>query len=77
MAVILGNYPPKTGRQFISTPLESLSSLATYVDHVMGCSDMFCSKYDANAVKQSAAAADLVVVCLGTGKLVKQSVCAL
>ena len=67
MPLILGNYPPATERKFISLPLDGLRSLATSVDHVAGCNNMQCTSYNAAAVKLSAAAADLVVLCLGTG----------
>jgi hypothetical protein len=68
--VILGNYAPATESQYISVPLDGLRSLATSVDFVAGCSDVFCTQYNETAVIQSAAAADLVIVCLGTGKYV-------
>jgi len=65
--LILGNYAPATESKYISLPLDGLRSLASSVDHVAGCSDLFCKQYNATAVRESASAADIVVVCLGTG----------
>ena len=51
------------------TPLQALRHLGTSVTYAEGCDDVSCDGYDVAAVKAAVEKADVVFVCLGTGKL--------
>ena len=51
------------------TPLQALRHLGHSVTYAEGCDDVSCNKYNESDVKAAVRKADIVFVCLGTGKL--------
>ena len=68
---IMGNYAPEPSAQFITTPRQGLQDVAASVAFAEGCrsSRARCSDYDSESVSKAVSGADLIVVCLGTGKV--------
>ena len=68
---IMGNYAPEPSAQFITTPRQGLQGIASSIAFAEGCSasSARCSVYDSVSVTNAVSGADLVVVCLGTGKV--------
>ena len=66
---IMGNYAPEPDREYITTPLEGLRSMATNTSSAEGCvgSEPRCPQYDGASVLNAVKGADIVIVCLGTG----------
>ena len=50
------------------TPLQGLRHLGHSVTYAEGCDDVSCDGYDRTGVKLAVEEADVVFVCLGTGK---------
>ena len=64
---IFGDYSPTPDLKYTTTPLQGLRFLGNTTRYEAGCSDTRCLVYDQAAVKKATYAADLVIVCLGTG----------
>ncbi|XP_034975135.1 uncharacterized protein LOC118087022 [Zootoca vivipara] len=65
--VLFGNYAPVPEPQYIYTPRRGLATIAANVTFAAGCTFPTCSSYTPAQVKAAVEAADIVVVCLGTG----------
>ncbi|XP_074832174.1 uncharacterized protein LOC142001137 isoform X2 [Carettochelys insculpta] len=65
--VLFGDYAPIPDPQYIYTPRRGLESLAANVSFAAGCSQPRCQRYSPGEVEGAVRAADVVVVCLGTG----------
>ena len=65
---IMGDYAPATNRKYIKTPLEGLRDLSQNTRSANGCNDPSCQTYDSSSVKTAVNNAEVVFVCLGTGK---------
>ncbi|XP_053124859.1 uncharacterized protein LOC128333399 [Hemicordylus capensis] len=65
--LIFGDYAPSPDPQYIYTPRRGLSMIAANVTFAAGCSFPRCDQYSPDEVKAAVQAADVVVVCLGTG----------
>ncbi|CAI5781700.1 probable beta-D-xylosidase 2 [Podarcis lilfordi] len=65
--VLFGNYAPVPEPQYIYTPRRGLATIAANVTFAAGCTFPTCSTYMPAQVKAAVEAADIVVVCLGTG----------
>ncbi|XP_053254853.1 uncharacterized protein LOC128418816 isoform X2 [Podarcis raffonei] len=65
--VLFGNYAPVPEPQYIYTPRRGLATIAANVTFAAGCTFPKCSTYMPAQVKAAVEAADIVVVCLGTG----------
>ncbi|XP_062594611.1 uncharacterized protein LOC134256035, partial [Saccostrea cucullata] len=66
---MFGDYSPTTDPKFVKTPLKGLSELNFSMNYAAGCLDGTpCQNYSQEDVKTALVGADLVVVCLGTGK---------
>lgn len=66
---LFGDYTPQIDHHYTTTPYAGLKSLANTVSHASGCSDNHCAKYDQSALQSAVGHSDVVVVCLGTGKI--------
>ena len=64
---IFGDYSPTPEMKYTTTPLQGLRCLGNTTHYEAGCSNTRCLVYDQAAVKAATQAADLVIVCLGTG----------
>ncbi|XP_069828748.1 uncharacterized protein [Dendropsophus ebraccatus] len=64
---LFGDYEPHPDPQFISTPRDGLAELPVEVSCAAGCSDEQCQTYSSEQIKAVVRAADITVVCLGTG----------
>ncbi|ESO99214.1 hypothetical protein LOTGIDRAFT_239741 [Lottia gigantea] len=58
-------------RQFITTPRQGLSSLASSTNFAQGCDDAKCKSYDSNSVKSAVDGVDVVFICLGLGTILE------
>lgn len=66
---LFGDYSPTTDPRFVKTPLKGLTELNFSMNYAAGCVDgTRCLNYSQDDVKTALVGADLVVVCLGTGK---------
>ncbi|NXA03733.1 XYL2 arabinofuranosidase, partial [Sapayoa aenigma] len=65
--VLFGDYAPVPEPQYIYTPRRGLETLGANVSFAAGCSKPRCHQYSQAEVVRVAGAADVVVVCLGTG----------
>ena len=65
----MGNYSPDIDYRYISTVTDGLSPLGETVITVSGCDNTFCEKYESRDIIQAVKDADIVFLCLGTGKL--------
>ena len=65
----MGDYSPDIDYQYVSTVADGLSSLGEKVHVVPACSDTHCETYDPRSVMEIVSKADIVFLCLGTGKL--------
>nr|XP_032622691.1 probable beta-D-xylosidase 7 [Chelonoidis abingdonii] len=65
--VLFGDYAPIPDPQYIYTPRRGLETLPANVSFAAGCSEPRCQHYSPSEVKGAVWAADIVVVCLGTG----------
>ncbi|NXN10258.1 XYL2 arabinofuranosidase, partial [Indicator maculatus] len=65
--VLFGDYAPVPEPQYIYTPRRGLEMLPANVTFAAGCHDPRCHWYSRAEVVGAAGAADVVVVCLGTG----------
>ncbi|KFV75028.1 Beta-xylosidase/alpha-L-arabinofuranosidase 2, partial [Dryobates pubescens] len=65
--VLFGDYAPVPEPQYIYTPRRGLETLPANVTFAAGCHDPRCHWYSRVEVVAAAGAADVVVVCLGTG----------
>lgn len=66
---LFGDYSPTTDPKFVKTPLKGLTELNFSMNYAAGCVDgTRCLNYSQDDVKTALVGADLVVVCLGTGK---------
>ena len=63
-----GDYAALVNPTYATTPLQSLVQLATSHSHGPGCKDNRCKNYNNTEVKAAVTGADLVIICLGTGK---------
>lgn len=68
---LFGDYFPTPDSRYVSTPLQGLKKLATETRHANGCDDARCNSYNATQVKKAVVDAQLVIVCLGTGRLLE------
>jgi beta-glucosidase len=68
---IYGEYSPEVSREFTTTVAEGLAKLAVKVEAASGCNSVPCDKYSAGEVEKAVDGADLVVVALGTGKIIE------
>ncbi|ESO88943.1 hypothetical protein LOTGIDRAFT_154011 [Lottia gigantea] len=66
--IMNGDYQASPDRQFITTPRQGLSSLASSTIFAQGCDDAKCKSYDSNSVKSAVDGVDVVFICLGLGK---------
>ena len=64
-----GDYGSNVLPQFTTTPKDTLLQLGQMSSYASGCDDTHCSKYDADSVKAAVGGADLIIVCLGTGRI--------
>ena len=64
---LFGDYSPSPDADLISTPASTLINLAKEHSIEVGCKDVSCSIYDANAIEIATRKADIIIVCLGTG----------
>ena len=68
---IFGDYAPTPEKNYTTTPLQGLRSLGNVTHFETGCEDdTQCLDYNQTAVKTATHAADLVIVCLGTGNMI-------
>lgn len=68
---IFGDYAPTPEKNYTTTPLQGLRSLGNVTHFETGCEDdTQCLDYNQTAVKAATHAADLVIVCLGTGNMI-------
>ncbi|KAM9369662.1 uncharacterized protein LRP34_010269 [Phaethornis superciliosus] len=65
--VLFGDYAPVPEPRYIYTPRRGLEMLQANVSFAAGCPEPRCQQYDPTEVVGAAGAADVVVVCLGTG----------
>ncbi|NWX18734.1 XYL2 arabinofuranosidase, partial [Aegotheles bennettii] len=65
--VLFGDYAPVPEPRYIYTPRRGLEALPANVSFAAGCREPRCREYSAAEVTRVAGAADVVVVCLGTG----------
>ncbi|NXI47960.1 XYL2 arabinofuranosidase, partial [Galbula dea] len=65
--VLFGDYAPVPEPQYIYTPRRGLEMLPANVTFAAGCREPPCHQYSREEVMSAAGAADVVVVCLGTG----------
>lgn len=66
---LFGDYSPTTDPRFVKTPLKGLTELNFSMNYAAGCVDgTRCLNYSQDDVRTALVGADLVVVCLGTGK---------
>ena len=68
---IAGDYVPDPSIQYQVTPIKGLENVATTYSFAEGCqnSDPKCLTYDAASISKAVDGADIIVVCLGTGKI--------
>ena len=68
---IVGDYVPDPSSQYQVTPRKGLQNVATIYSFAEGCqnSDPKCLTYDAASISKAVDGADIIVVCLGTGKI--------
>ena len=66
-----GGYAPTPDPRYVVTPYQGLKGMSGNTTFAAGCknSDPKCKDYDASEVKEAVADSDLVILCLGTGKL--------
>jgi beta-glucosidase len=69
---LFGDYSATPNPAYSSTPYGGLKSAADTVVLAHGCTDNWCSKYNADEIKNATLAADVVIVCLGTGQQVEE-----
>ncbi|NXG71092.1 XYL2 arabinofuranosidase, partial [Baryphthengus martii] len=65
--VLFGDYAPVPEPRYIYTPRRGLETLPVNVTFAAGCGEPRCQRYSRAEVVGAAGAADVVVVCLGTG----------
>ncbi|NXT28266.1 XYL2 arabinofuranosidase, partial [Syrrhaptes paradoxus] len=65
--LLFGDYAPVPEPLYIYTPRQGLETLPANVSFAAGCRDPRCQQYSRDEVTSAAGAADVVVVCLGTG----------
>ncbi|NWI66084.1 XYL2 arabinofuranosidase, partial [Todus mexicanus] len=65
--VLFGDYAPVPEPRYIYTPRRGLETLPANVTWAAGCREPRCQRYSRAEVVGAAGAADVVVVCLGTG----------
>ncbi|NXX47896.1 XYL2 arabinofuranosidase, partial [Tricholaema leucomelas] len=65
--VLFGDYAPVPEPHYIYTPRRGLETLPANVTFAAGCREPRCQRYSRAEVVSAAGAADVVVVCLGTG----------
>ncbi|NXU59851.1 XYL2 arabinofuranosidase, partial [Turnix velox] len=65
--VLFGDYAPVPEPQYVYTPRRGLETLQAKVSVAAGCQEPQCQQYSQEEVTRAVAAADIVVVCLGTG----------
>ncbi|XP_017683744.1 PREDICTED: probable beta-D-xylosidase 2 [Lepidothrix coronata] len=65
--VLFGDYAPVPEPQYIHTPRRGLETLGANVSFAAGCGEPRCWRYSRAQVVGAVGAADVVVVCLGTG----------
>lgn len=69
---IFGLYSPNSDPRFTITALNGLENLANEVKFTEGCNDgVICKNYSSHQVKHAVQDADIVFVCLGTGKKIE------
>ena len=68
---IIGDCAPDSNTEYQVTPRKGLQNVATDYSFAEGCqsSDPKCLTYDTDSIKKAVDAADIIVVCLGTGKI--------
>ena len=70
---IMGDYAANTDPRFVITPRKGLSGLGDDVAFAAGCQSTHCANYSSHSIKVAVTSADLVIVCLGTGKVLRFS----
>ncbi|XP_075764705.1 uncharacterized protein LOC102460632 isoform X2 [Pelodiscus sinensis] len=65
--VLFGDYAPIPDPQYIYTPRRGLETLPANISFAAGCREPTCQPYSPGEVEAAVRAADIVVVCLGTG----------
>ncbi|KFO81274.1 Beta-xylosidase/alpha-L-arabinofuranosidase 2, partial [Cuculus canorus] len=65
--VLFGDYAPVPEPRYIYTPRKGLETLPVNISFAAGCREPRCQWYSREEVVAAAGAADVVVVCLGTG----------
>jgi beta-glucosidase len=70
---MFGGYAPEPDPQYVTTPYDSLKSLAQETRLGYGCakSDPRCMDYNVTEIGQAVNGTDLVFVCLGTGDVIE------
>lgn len=69
---LFGDYSPSVMVEYVVTPLQGLSTaFGMKLANASGCDDEHCKKYSSDDIKRATSGADLVVVCLGTGRAVE------
>ncbi|XP_042295708.1 probable beta-D-xylosidase 5 [Sceloporus undulatus] len=69
--LLFGDYAPLADPQYIYTPRRGLTTISANVTFAAGCRYPTCDQYSPAEVKAAVQAADIVVVCLGTGVYVE------
>ena len=65
---LYGDYSPDIMPGTYVTPYEGLKKLSSSVQYASGCNGTNCIYYNESEIEKSIQRAQLVVVCLGTGK---------
>ncbi|XP_031988485.1 probable beta-D-xylosidase 2 isoform X1 [Corvus moneduloides] len=65
--VLFGDYAPVPEPQYIYTPRRGLEMLGANVSFTAGCSEPRCQQYSRAELVRVVGAADVVLICLGTG----------
>lgn len=67
---LYGDYAADADSQFAKTPLQGLSSMSDVTSFAAGCADNKCTNYSADSVIKALDDAQLIVICVGTGRLI-------
>nr|XP_008119646.1 PREDICTED: probable beta-D-xylosidase 2 [Anolis carolinensis] len=65
--LLFGDYAPLSLPKYIYTPRRGIATISANVSYAAGCSHPSCDRYFPAEVEKVVQAADVVVVCLGTG----------
>ena len=65
---MFGDYAANPDKKFVTTPLDGLKRLASNTGYAAGCDNAECKNYNAGSVQSAVNGAQVIFVCLGTGK---------